>query len=441
MTSELNMEDAKREAHSSMRTHVIVGLVALGVLIGGVGGWTTTTELSGAVVAPGLLVVENDVKKVQHPTGGVIGEILVQNGQRVHAGDVVVRLDETVTRANLAIVVKSLNELDARKGRLEAERDGVDEVVYPPSLLAQSDDPEIKHLMTAETRLFELRRLARQGQKAQLMERISQLDEEIAGLTGQSGSKRREIGFVRQELTGVRDLWEKKLVPINKVMTLEREAERLDGESNQLAASAAQAKGKKTETALQIIQIDQDLRSDVAKELREIQAKAVELVERKVAAEDQLKRIDIRAPQNGLIHQLAVHTIGGVIGASEILMLVVPEDDALNVEVKVSPNDIDQVRVGQQAMLRFSAFSQRTTPEINGVVNRVSADISEDPKSSATYYVSRIVMPKDELLRLGNLRLVPGMPVETYIKTESRTMASYLIKPLHDQIMKAFRER
>lgn len=440
MTTEAGESD-ERAAGSSIRRHVIVGFLALALLVGGAGGWAMTTELAGAVVAPGLLVVENDVKKVQHLTGGVVGDILVRDGQRVNAGDVVVRLDETVTRANLAIVVKSLNELNARKIRLEAERDGLDSVIFPSILVAQADDPEINSLMQGESRLFELRRLARQGQKAQLMERIGQLEEEITGLTGQSASKRREIEFVRQELTGVRELWEKKLVPINRVMTLEREAERLDGESNQLIASAAQAKGKKTEIGLQIIQIDQDLRSDVAKELREIQGKTAELVERKVAAEDQLKRVDIRAPQKGIVHQLAVHTVGGVVGPSETLMLIVPEEDALNVEVKISPTDIDQLQIGQKTVLRFSAFSQRTTPEINGIVSRVSADIAQDQKTSSTFYIARIALLRDELARLGNLRLVPGMPVEAFIQTDTRTVASYLVKPLHDQILKAFRER
>jgi len=440
MTTDASDSDSN-PAGSSIGRHAVVGLLALVLLVGGAGGWALTTELAGAVVSPGLLVVESDVKKVQHPTGGVIGEILVRDGQRVRAGDVLVRLDETVTRANLAIVVKSLNEQAARKARLEAERDGADNVVFPSDLVVRATDPEITTLMAGESRLFELRRSARQGQKAQLAERVGQLEEEIVGLTGQSASKRREIEFIRKELVGVRELWEKKLVPINRVMTLEREAERLDGESNQLIASAAQAKGKKTETGLQIIQIDQDLRSDVAKDLREIQSKAAELVERKVAAEDQLKRIDIRAPQSGIVHQLAVHTVGGVIGASETLMLVVPEEDALNVELKIAPSDIDQVRVGQPAVLRFSAFSQRTTPEINGIVNRVSADIAQDQKTAATYYVARVVLPRDEIARLGNLRLVPGMPVEAFIQTDIRTVASYLVKPLHDQIARAFRER
>jgi len=432
---------ARDDAGSSIRRHVIVGLLAGALLIGGAGGWAVTAELAGAVVATGLLVVETDVKKVQHPAGGVIGELLVRDGDRVRSGDVVVRLDETVTRANLAIVVKGLNELSARKARLEAERDNAESLSFPHSLASQAADPETDGIMIGEIKLFELRRTARQGQKAQLTERMGQLDEEIAGLTGQSASKRREIEFIHQELSGVRDLWEKKLIPINRLMTLERESVRLDGESNQLMALAAQAKGKKTETGLQIIQIDQDLRSDVAKELREIQGKAAELVERKVTAEDQLKRIDIRAPQNGVVHQLAVHTVGGVISASETLMLIVPEEDALNVEVKIAPNDIDQVKISQPAVLRFSAFNHGTTPEINGIVSRVSADVAQDQKTATTYYVARISLPGEEIARLGQFKLVPGMPVDAFIQTGSRTVASYLVKPLHDQVMKAFRER
>ncbi|MGO3933645.1 HlyD family type I secretion periplasmic adaptor subunit [Rhodopseudomonas pseudopalustris] len=428
-------------AGSSIRKHSIVGFAALALLVCGAGAWAMNTELAGAVVAPGVLVVESDVKKVQHPTGGVVGEILVRDGQRVLTGEVLVRLDETVTRANLTILIKSLNELNARKARLEAERDGVNDIIYPTELIMQSADREINSLLAGETRLFELRRLARQGQKSQLTERIGQINEEISGLTGQSASKRREIEFIRQELSGVRELWQKRLVPMNRVMSLEREGERLDGEANQLIAGAAQAKGKQTETSLQIIQIDQDLRSDVAKELREIQAKTAELLERKIAAEDQLKRIDIRAPRSGSVHQLAVHTIGGVVGASETLMIIVPEDDALNVEAKIAPSDIDQVRVGQRAVLRFSAFSQRTTPEIGGSVSHVSADVTQDQKSPATFYVARIGFSKEEIGGLGSVRLVPGMPVEAFIQADYRSVASYLVKPLHDQIMKAFRER
>jgi HlyD family secretion protein len=425
----------------SVRKHTLWGIATLLLLFVGLGGWATSTELSGAVVTPGVLVVESDVKKVQHPTGGVIGEIRVKDGDRVREGDIVIRLDETVTRANLAIVIKSLNELAVRQARLEAERDGADEIKFPSELLQSQDSYDLASVIAGEQKLFDLRRKARLGQKAQLEERILQLQEEISGLAGQSASKRREIEFVNQELVGLRDLWEKKLVPINRVMTLEREAVRLDGDSNQFIASAAQANGKKTETRLQIIQIDQDLRSEVAKELREIQGKTAELVERKVAAEDQLKRIDLRSPQNGVVHQLAVHTIGGVIGPSEPLMLIVPENDALTVEIRIAPSDIDQLRLGQRVSLRFSAFNQRTTPEISGALNRISADIAQDPKTGASYYIGRILLPANEVARLRDLKLLPGMPVEAFVQTADRTVMSYLVKPLHDQIAKAFRER
>ena len=378
---------------------------------------------------------------MQHPTGGVVGELRARDGDKVKAGDIVVRLDETITQANLAIVVKSLNELQSRLARLEAERDNVDTVVFPAELLARAGDPELARSMTGERNLFEFRKSARAGQKAQLRERIAQLKEEIQGLTGQIAAKKRETELIGQELEGVRDLWRKNLVQIQRVTALERDAARLEGERGQLIASTAQAKGKISEIELQILQIDQDLRSEVAKDLREVQGKIAELVERKVAAEDQLKRIDIRAPQNGMVHQSTVHTVGGVITPGEAIMLIVPEADALTVEAKLAPQDIDQVRVGQTAALRFSAFSQRTTPELDGVVSRVSADLTTDQRTGAAYYVVRITLSDSEIARLEGLRLVPGMPVEAFIRTGERTVLSYVMKPFTDQITRSFRSR
>jgi HlyD family secretion protein len=435
------VSETKKSAQASIRRHLLAGLAIVALLAGGVGGLAATTELSGAVIAPGSLVVDSNVKKVQHPTGGVVGELRVRDGDKVKAGDIVVRLDETITQANLAIVVKSLNELQSRLARLEAERDNVDEIVFPPELLARASDPELKRSMVGEGNLFEFRKSARAGQKAQLRERIAQLKEEIQGLTGQVAAKKREIELIAQELEGVRDLWRKNLVQIQRVTALERDAARIEGERGQLIATTAQAKGKISETELQILQIDQDLRSEVAKELREVQAKIAELVERKVAAEDQLKRIDIRAPQDGMVHQSAVHTVGGVITAGEAIMLIVPEADVLTVEAKLAPQDIDQVRAGQSAALRFSAFNQRTTPELEGVVSRVSADLTTDQRTGAAYYVVRITISEKELARLEGLRLVPGMPVETFIRTGERTVLSYVTKPFTDQINRAFRGR
>jgi HlyD family secretion protein len=410
---------AQSPAQRSIRSHLLGGLAVVALLAGGVGGLAATTELSGAVIAPGSLVVDSNVKKVQHPTGGVVGELRARDGDKVKAGDIVVRLDETITQANLAIVVKSLNELQSRLARLEAERDNVDTIVFPAELVARAGDPELARSMTGERNLFEFRKSARAGQKAQLRERIAQLKEEIQGLTGQVAAKKRETELIGQELEGVRDLWRKNLVQIQRVTALERDAARLEGERGQLIASTAQAKGKISEIELQILQIDQDLRSEVAKDLREVQGKIAELVERKVAAEDQLKRIDIRAPQNGMVHQSTVHTVGGVITPGEAIMLIVPEADALTVEAKLAPQDIDQVRVGQTAALRFSAFSQRTTPELDGVVT----------------------LSESELARLQGLRLVPGMPVEAFIRTGERTVLSYVMKPFTDQITRSFRSR
>jgi HlyD family secretion protein len=428
-------------ARVSIRTHVTAGIAAVILLVAGVGGWAMTTELAGAVVGSGVLVVDTNVKKVQHPTGGVVGELRVREGDRVAVGDILLRLDETVTRANLAIVIKSLDELSARQARLEAERDSADAVVFPDRLIARADNLDVSRTMTGEQKLFELRKTARLGQKAQLRERIGQLQGEAQGLAGQANAKKREIELIDTELVGVRDLWKKNLIPISRVTALEREAVRLDGERNQLIASVAQSKGKTTETELQIIQIDQDLRTEVAKELAEIRGKTAELVERQIAAEDQLKRIDIRSPQDGIVHQLAVHTVGGVINAGEPLMLIVPEGDELTVEAKIAPQDIDQLALAQRAVLRFSAFNQRTTPEINGLVTKISADITQDQKTGASFYTLRITMSPTEVGRLNGLKLIPGMPVETFVQTGERTVMSYLVKPLHDQIMKAFRER
>ena len=428
-------------ARRSMRRHLVSAIVVTSILIIGVGGWGATAVISGAVVASGSLVVDSNVKKVQHLTGGIVGELRVRDGDRVRAGDIVVRLDETVTRANLAIITKGLDELVARKARLESERDGADTLVFPAQLLAGVGDPDRAAAMDSERKLFNLRKTARNGQKAQLQERIAQLQEEIVGLTAQQTSKIREIALIERELAGVRELWKQNLVQLTRLTALEREAARLDGEHGQLIAAAAQARGKIAETSLQILQIDQDIASDVAKELREVDGKIGEFIERKVAAEDQLKRIDIRAPQDGTVFQLAVHTVGGVITAGDPIMLIVPEADNLSVEVRVNPQDIDRLQLNQKAILRFTAFNVRTTPEIEGTVTRISADTSTDQRTGQSYYTIRIAMAADQVERLGDVKLLPGMPVEAFVQTGERTMFSYLMKPLHDQFVRAFREK
>lgn len=429
------------DVHASIRRHIIVGGVAVALLAFGVGGWASTAEISGALIAQGSLVVDSNVKKVQHPTGGVVGEVRVHDGDRVKAGDILVRLDETVTRANLAIITKGLIELYARKARLGAERDGADAVAMPKELADKAGDPDVEEALASERKLFELRRKARLGQKDQLQQRIQQLQEQITGLTAQQDAKSKELAIIGQELQGVRDLWSRNLVQISRLTSLEREEARLQGEHGQLIAAAAEVKGKIVETQLQILQVDQEFTSDVAKELRDTDGKIGEYVERKVTAEDQLRRTDLRAPQDGIVFQSTVNTVGGVITAGDPVMLIVPEKDALQVEAKVEPKDIDQVQFGQPVVLRFSAFNMRTTPELNGTVSRIAADTSTDQRTGQTYYLVRISMSHEEIARLGDVKLTPGMPVEAFIQTGQRTMLSYLVKPLQDQFERAFREK
>jgi HlyD family secretion protein len=430
-----------RDLRRSMRRQTMAGLTVVVVLLGGFGVWAATTSLSGAVIATGQVVVESNVKKVQHPTGGIVGEIRVRDGDRVQSGDLVMRLDETVTRASLSMVAKQLDQFEARQARLVAERDGLPAIKVSAGLTARQDQPDVAEVIASERSLFQARRTAIEGQRAQLTERVAQLREEIRGLEAQAAAKRKQTAYINQELEGVDKLFKQNLVPITRLTSLQREASRLDGEEGQLVASIAASKGKIAETELQIIQLIQDLKREVATELRDSQAKIGELVERKVAAEDQLKRIEIRAPQNGFVHQLAVHTIGGVVNPGEPIMLIVPQADSLVVEARIQPQDIDQVRAGQQVSLRFSAFSQQTTPEIFGTVSRVSADLTRETQTNTAYYTLRITIAEEELSKLAGKALVPGMPVEAFIQTGSRTALSYLVKPFEDQVARAFRER
>jgi HlyD family secretion protein len=430
-----------QELRGMLRRQTVAIAAAAVLLVLGLGGWAMTTEFSGAVIAAGQLVVDSSVKKVQHPTGGVVGKLNVREGKEVKAGDIVVSLDDTQIRANRDIVVKALNELAARQAREEAERDGLATVTFPDELIARRSDPDVAKAIAGEQRQFEIRRTSREGQKAQLRERIAQLRQEIGGYEAQIASKDKQVEWIGKELLGVYELWEKNLIPYTRVTNLEREKERLIGERGQLVATIAQSKGKIIETELQILQVDTDMRAEVGKDLAEIRGKTAELIERKVAAEDQLKRVDLRAPIDGFVHQLTVFTVGGVITAGEPIMLIVPQADTLQVEAKVAPQEIDQLRIGQGAVLRFVAFSQRTTPELAGAVIRISADVSEDAKTGARFYTIRLDVPDSEVARLGNVKLVPGMPVEALIQTSPRTVMSYLIKPLQDQLTRAFREK
>lgn len=421
--------------------YVTAGLAVVTLLVGGLGVWAATTQISGAVIAPAVVAVETNVKKVQHPTGGVIGEIRVKDGDAVAAGQLLIRLDETVTRANLMVIARQLDQLAARAARLEAARDGASDLTLPAELRGREGEPDLARLIAGERALLSSRREIRDGQKAQLRERISQLSEENAGIVAQIEAKSTEIKLIGKEIGELEILEASDLVTSSRMIALRREQARLDGERAQLAAASAQSRGKITEIELQILRVDQEQRNEDIRELREVQSRQAELSERRIAADDQLKRIEIRAPHAGIVHQLAVHTVGGVVNPSEPIMLIVPRGDRLVLEAKVAPQDIDQLSVDQTAIIRFAAFDQRTTPELVGRVSRIGADLSRDASDGEMHFAVRLEIPDSELARLGSHQLVPGMPADVQIRTEERTALSFLMKPLQDQIARAFRER
>ena len=373
---------------------------------------------------------------------GIVGEIPVREGGRVKVGDLLLRLDETVTRSNLAIVINDLTAQRARLARLQAFRDGLQEPRFPADLVeAARESKTVLAVLQGEAKLSRFQQRTREEQKQQFMERIKQLREGIKGLKEQQKSLTGQLEIAQKELDDLMPLYKRGNVQRPRVTSLEREILRNRGLLGDTLARIAQSQARIAETELQIVQSDHDFITDVITQLRETETKINELKERKITAEDQLERLDIRSPITGRVHELTVHTIGGVVTPSETLMSIVPDDDRLIVEVRVSPADIDQLLPGQETRVRFTAFNRRTTDELKGTVQRIGADLTHDTQANISYYTVAISIAENELATLGNLKLVPGMPAEVFIKTGERTVASYLIKPLRDQMERAFRER
>ncbi|MDP2803742.1 MAG: HlyD family type I secretion periplasmic adaptor subunit [Phreatobacter sp.] len=418
------------------------GYLALVIFLGTLGVWGARASIAGAVVAQGNFVVENSVKKVQHQQGGIVGELRVREGQVVREGDLLIRLDDTMARANLQILTRQIDEFVVRSARLEAERDQAGGVIVPASLGARAvTDPTVADLLAAEQRLFAIRATALEGQRAQLAQRIGQMQSEIEGLSQQRAAKVREAQLIQRELTGVRDLFTRNLVQITRLSQLEREESSLEGQKGLLTAQIAQVQGRIAETGLQIIQLTEERRSEAMKELRDIQGRMGELLERRTAAEDQLKRVDIRAPASGIVHQMQAHTVGGVISAAEPAMLIVPSGELLHLDAQIAATDYDLVSLGQQAQIRLRAFNQRTTPELTGTVSRLAPDVTREQQTGLTYYIVRITIPPAELARIAPLTISAGMQADVFLATGDRSPVSYLVRPVLDQFAKAFRER
>ncbi len=439
MTNQLAPPVSQHEA--SIHRFSRLGLLASMVFLGSVGVWATTTEMAGAVIASGQFVVINSSKKIQHQTGGVVAALKVREGSRVREGDLLVRLDDTVIRTNLQIIRNQLDEDMMRRARLQAERDGVDAIVVPGAFHGRSAEPDTQNIIRSEQRLFETRRSAREGQKSQLRNRIAQMQNEISGHEAQLVARRQQLALIGPELAGIRDLLKKNLVPLSRANALERDATAISGQIGQLVSMVAQSQGRIAEVELQILQIDEDLRTEMSRELREVDARLLEAQERRTAAQDQLQRTDLLSPATGIVHQLAIHAQGAVLGPAEVAMLIVPEHEQLELEGRIMPQDVDQLNVGQSAVVRLMAFNQRTTPELQGSVRRISADITRDSVNTAPYYTIRIALSDGERDKLGELRLLAGMQADAFVQTESRTPLTYLVKPLRDQMGRAFRER
>lgn len=432
---------AERSPERSIRRLNLVGFATLVLLVLALGVLASIVSLAGAVVASGQVVVESSAKIVQHVTGGIVAEIHVREGDAVEAGEILIRLDATQIGARAEILTNRIDEFAARQARLVAERDRLDAVIFPASLQGRPGSPNIDAIIEAELRQFEARRTSRESEKNELRERIAQLNEEIAGLERQIEAKAREVAVIGNELVVLNNLREQQLATRSQITALERDSARLQGELGLLEASIAQTRGRISEIEVQILQIDQRVHTEVSRELTDVQAQLLELSEQRLAVIDQLQRLDIRAPAGGVVHELSVHTVGGVVGGGESLMRIVPVADQLTVEARVSPAEIDRLHVGQPARIRFPAFNVTSTPEIAGSIRTVSADTSTDPRTGLEYFIVRIGLEPDQLALLGDVEVVPGMVAEAFIETEARTVISFLLKPLQDQIAHTFRER
>jgi HlyD family type I secretion membrane fusion protein len=417
---------------------VTAGLALGALLVVGCGGWAAVAQINGSVIAHGMVKVDQNLKVIQHRDGGIVSQISVREGDLVKAGQVLLRLDDVQTKAELSIVSSQLSELVARKVRLISERDGTNEIVVPlidVVPVALSDLAKY-----GEVRLFEGNRTHRESQKEQLRAEITQLEQEVKGLQAQQTAKNYELTLVRAEHDKLKGLADKGLIEGSRMYAINRDLTKLTGEAGEIDASIARSRARMSSIRLQIISIDENARTEAQRELSAVVTKISELNDRRIALEDRLSRTDIRAPMTGVVNELSVHTVGGVITPAETLATIVPENATLKIEAKLSPVDVDQVFVGQAAKLRFSAFNQRTTPELKGEIAYVSAATTRDPATNTNHFLADVRISASEFEKLAGLPLKPGMPVEVFVATQDRTAISYLSKPFVDQFAKAFRE-
>lgn len=429
-----------RSPARSVRGYLTGALVLFILLFGGLGGWAATSHIAGAVFAQGELIIEGRSHEVQHPDGGIVERMQVHDGDPVAAGDVLFVLDPTRLQASHAILTMQVAEHEARRVRLRAERDGEAMISFPASL-TQSNDDDVLDLIRSEDALFEARWVFQEGQIAQLRQRIAQIHDEIDGLDAQRQAKIGEIDLIGEELEALRDLLEQGLIENSRVLALRRMAAQLNGDRGAFEAQIAQAEGQISETQMQILSMANDRQTQVLSELNETSSRLAELTEELGDVTQRMDRLVVRAPLAGIVHELALTSQGALVSAERTVLQIVPVQNHLIIEARIMPQDIDQVAIGTEATLRFSAFNQRTTPELIGMVTHLSADRSIDDQTGQTWYTARLTVSDEELARLSDdLIPLPGMPVDVLIQTSSRTVLSYFVKPISDHIARAFIE-
>lgn len=428
-------------ATGAIRRYVTIGAITCAVMIFGFGGWAATAKLSSAVIAGGTVVVASNVKQVQHPDGGIVGEIRVKDGEGVQAGDLLVRLDDTLVAANRALLDGQIVAMEARLARLRSERDEAAMVALPPPLGDRAEDLLVAAAMSAQRKMFDARKATIAGQTERLNERVDQLNDQIAGLQAQFVANGRELVLITEELEVLQKLYDRGNTTRDRIVALQRNQARLEGEKGDVEAQIAVAKGKINETQLEVMQLTTDMREKTFTEITEVEPELANLYERRIAADFQLKRMDIIAPTDGTVFELMVHTVGGVVQPADTIMQIVPDADQLVIEARISPTDIDQLSIGQETVVVLSAFDPRMTPQLFGHVTFVSAEASMDEQTRVPYYVVRVALNDQQLDRLPDgLTLLPGMPAECYITIGGQTVANYLMKPLTEQFRRVWRE-
>ncbi len=419
-----------------------LGGIALAILVGGFGIWAMTATLSGAIIASGQIEVDRNRQIVQHPDGGVVAEILVEEGDLVAADQALLRLDPTILQSELSVVEGQLFEIMARRGRLEAERDEAAEVKIDPILAeAAAQSTEVQDLIEGQRRLFQARAVSLQQKIEQLLKRRTQIADQIVGIKAQQEALQIQFELISQELEAQQSLLDRGLAQVSRVLALQREEAALAGQMGELTAGVAQSEGRITEIDLEILQLASVQREEAITTLRDLQFNELELRERRRTLREQLSRQEIRAPVAGIVYGMSVVTPRSVIRPADPIMFLVPQDRPLIIAAQVEPVHIDEVFVGQDVTLRLSALDAQSTPELTGRVTQISADAFEDEATRIPYYRAEVVLTEGQIARLPEgSTLIPGMPVETFIRTEDRTPLAYLVKPLSDYFVRAFRE-